>query len=263
MALDNVKNFAKVTVSTGYNAAATSIVLTTGHGAKLPSVSFNAIWWNSTDYTDPSDDPNVEIVRVTAISTDTLTVTRAQEGTSASTKNTAGKTYKMIAGLTAKVINTDLGALMYQLDSVSLGANATSLNSNTFAAFKNLLVVISVVGFDVSDILKVNFNSDTGTNYAYKVNYGAVSSTAQSALKPRGTSGTATAHTIRLEIINLATAPKLVTAFNALANTSANAADDMIGTWNNTTDQITSIQLASNSANNLLSGSSMTIYGWN
>jgi hypothetical protein len=106
--MDSAKNFAKVTVSTAYDAAATSIVLSSGHGAKLPTAPFNAVWWNATDYADPSDDPNVEIVRVTAISTDTLTVTRAQESTSASTKNTASKTYKMIAGLTAKIINTDL-----------------------------------------------------------------------------------------------------------------------------------------------------------
>jgi hypothetical protein len=106
--MDSAKNFAKVTVSTGYDAAATSIVLSSGHGAKLPTAPFNAVWWNATDYADPSDDPNVEIVRVTVISTDTLTVTRAQESTSASTKNTAAKTYKMIASLTAKVINTDL-----------------------------------------------------------------------------------------------------------------------------------------------------------
>lgn len=106
MALDNAKNFGLVTVSLGYDDAATSIVLTAGHGAKLPTVSFNAIWWNSTDYSNPSDDPNVEIVRVTAISTDTLTVTRAQEGTSASTKNTGGKTYKMLAGLTALGANS-------------------------------------------------------------------------------------------------------------------------------------------------------------
>ncbi len=108
MSVDNAKNFAKVTVSTGYDASATSIVLSSGDGAKLPTVPFNVVWWNSTDYADPSDDPNVEIVRVTARTTDTLTVSRAQEGTSASTKNTSGKTYKMIAGLTAKVINTDL-----------------------------------------------------------------------------------------------------------------------------------------------------------
>ena len=108
--MDAFKNFAKVQVSTGYDAAATSIALTAGHGAKLPAAPFNATWWNSTDFADPSDDPNVEIVRVTAIATDTLTVTRAQESTSASTKNTASKTYKLIAGLTAKTFNTDLGS---------------------------------------------------------------------------------------------------------------------------------------------------------
>lgn len=111
MPLDNAKNFAKVTVSTGYDASATSIALTAGHGTKLPTAPFNVVWWNSTDYPDPSDDPNVEIVRVTNISTDTLTVTRAQESTSASTKNTGGKTYKMIAGLTAKAVNSDIAQL--------------------------------------------------------------------------------------------------------------------------------------------------------
>lgn len=102
--IDPVKNFAKATVSTTYDASATSIVLTSGHGAKFPAPStdgaFNLVWWNSTDYPDPADDPNVEIVRVTARSTDTLTVTRAQEGTSASTKNTGGKVYKMMLAIT-------------------------------------------------------------------------------------------------------------------------------------------------------------------
>ena len=109
--LDAVKNFAKVTVSTGYDASATSVDLSSGHGAKLPAPAtdglFNLVWWNYTDYPDPSDDPNVEIVRVTARSTDTLTITRAQEGTSASTHNTGGKTYKMALCATAKTI-TDI-----------------------------------------------------------------------------------------------------------------------------------------------------------
>lgn len=112
MALDGVNNFAKVEVSTGYDASATSIVLATGDGAKLPdpaTANYNVVWWNSTDYPDPADDPNVEIVRVTAKSTDTLTVTRNQESSGASTKNTAGKTYKMILGITAKMI-TDIAA---------------------------------------------------------------------------------------------------------------------------------------------------------
>src|ERR1700722_2275146 len=110
MSLDAVANLVKVTVSTGYSSGATSIVLNAGQGALLPTAPFNVTWWNSTDYSDPADDPNVKIVRVTAISTDTLTVTRAQESTSASSKNTAGKTYKMLLGITAKMI-TDIGNL--------------------------------------------------------------------------------------------------------------------------------------------------------
>ena len=65
--MDLFKNFAKVTVSTGYDASATSVALSAGHGARLPAAPFNATWWNSTDFADPSDDPNVEIVRVTAL----------------------------------------------------------------------------------------------------------------------------------------------------------------------------------------------------
>src|SRR5207344_432306 len=97
---DTFKNFAKVTVSTGYDASATSIALSAGHGTKLPAAPFNATWWNSTYYSDPTDDPNVEIVRVTAIATDTLTVTRGQESIAATVKNLSSKTYRMIAWLT-------------------------------------------------------------------------------------------------------------------------------------------------------------------
>lgn len=109
MALDPVKNFAKVTVTTGYAAGVTTVALSSGDGAKLPAPStdgaFNLVWWNATDYSDPADDPNVEIVRCTARSTDTLTITRAQESTSDAAHNTAGKTYKMILAMTKKMID--------------------------------------------------------------------------------------------------------------------------------------------------------------
>lgn len=107
--MDNFKNFARVTVSTGYSSAATTVVLAAGQGALLPSASFNATWWNATDYSDPSADPFVEIVRVTNVSTDTLTITRAQESTTAQNHNSSGKTYQMIAGITAKTL-TDLAS---------------------------------------------------------------------------------------------------------------------------------------------------------
>src|SRR5664279_4001583 len=99
MALDAAKNFAKAALSTGYTSGATLIVLVSGGGAKMPSVPFNATWYDSTTYSDPADDPSAEIVRVTVVAsvTDTLTVTRAQEGTSAANHNTAGHTYTLVA----------------------------------------------------------------------------------------------------------------------------------------------------------------------
>jgi len=104
--LDPKLNFAVVTPSTGYASGATSVVLTAGHGSRLPAPAsdgaFNLVWWNSTDYATPSEDPYVEVVRVTARSSDTLTVTRAQESTTATAKNLSGKTYSMVLGLTAK-----------------------------------------------------------------------------------------------------------------------------------------------------------------
>lgn len=135
MSLDNAKNFAKVVVSTGYDSAATSIVLNSGNGALLPAAPFNAVWWNSTDFADPSDDPNVEIVRVTNIATDTLTVTRAQEGTTAKNHNTGGKTYRMIAGVTSKTINSDLPHPLadHFADAGNTGTSETDLYIDTVA----------------------------------------------------------------------------------------------------------------------------------
>lgn len=108
MALDNVANFVQVQASTGYSSGATTIVLQSGQGARLPATPFNLIWWNSTDYPNPANDPNVEIVRVTNVATDTLTITRGQESTSASNKNTGSKTYSLVLGITAKMI-ADIG----------------------------------------------------------------------------------------------------------------------------------------------------------
>lgn len=86
---------------------------------------FNAVWYNATDYPDPTDDPNKEVVRVTAISTDTLTITRAQEGTSAATHNTASKTYQLVAGPTAKWTDDTVGTLFVAT------ASATVTNTTT------------------------------------------------------------------------------------------------------------------------------------
>lgn len=153
MALDNAKNFAKATVSTGYDASATSIVLVSGHGAKLPTAPFNAVWWNSSDYADPADDPNVEIVRVTNISTDTLTVTRAQESTTATAKNVAGKTYKIIAGATAKLIS-DIAAAIAAAGGGGGGVNNATITYNADGS------VATVVDTDNLKTYSFTYNGD-------------------------------------------------------------------------------------------------------
>lgn len=127
--IDPVRNFAKCVVSTGYNASATSIVLSAGEGSKLPDPAtegaFNLVWWNFTDYPDPSSDTNKEIVRVTARSADTLTVVRGQEGTTGATHNTSGKQYIM-ALVPTKKFRDDIEAKLFGLTNVLFRAYLTA-----------------------------------------------------------------------------------------------------------------------------------------
>lgn len=81
---DAHKNFAISTVATAPSPAAsgTSLVVSSGTGTLFPAVPFNATVWPAG--AQPLS-TNAEIVRVTNISTDTFTITRTQEGTSART----------------------------------------------------------------------------------------------------------------------------------------------------------------------------------
>lgn len=85
MVFDSHKNLAVSSVATAPSPATSggSLVVATGEGARFSTdVPYNVAVWADGEMPDPS---NAEIVRVTAISTDTLTITRAQEGTSART----------------------------------------------------------------------------------------------------------------------------------------------------------------------------------
>lgn len=141
--LDPVRNFAVVTASTGYDSTATSITLATGDGAKLPPTSegaFNLSWYNSTDYTSPHLDPSVEIIRVTTRTGDVLNpISRGQEGTSATNKNTAGKTYLLILGATKKLRDDVENHIANNLD-----PHGTTLTQTYLVANQTLGVGISI-----------------------------------------------------------------------------------------------------------------------
>lgn len=76
---DALTNFSYSTVATAPSPATsgTSLVVQAGDGAKFPPVPFNVVVWATG--ANPLT-TNSEIVRVTAISTDTLTITRQAEG---------------------------------------------------------------------------------------------------------------------------------------------------------------------------------------
>lgn len=81
---DAHKNFAYSTIATAPSPATsgTSLVVQSTDGTKFPAVPFNATIW---PVGAQSTSANAEIVRVTAISTDTFTIVRTQESTSART----------------------------------------------------------------------------------------------------------------------------------------------------------------------------------
>ena len=80
--MDALRNFASSLVATAPSPATsgTSLVVTAGQGSYFPATPFDATIWPSG--VQPTN-TNAEIVRVTNVSTDTFTITRAQYGTTA------------------------------------------------------------------------------------------------------------------------------------------------------------------------------------
>lgn len=103
---DAHKNFAYSLIATAPSPATsgTSLVVTAGQGALFPAVPFNATIWPAS--TQPLS-TNAEIVRVTARSTDTLTITRAQEGTAARTVVIGDQIAATVTAKTLTDVETD------------------------------------------------------------------------------------------------------------------------------------------------------------
>jgi hypothetical protein len=80
-------NNANATLATGINSSATSITLTSGQGARFPTLGAGDFFYAT--LIDTSN--NLEIVKCTARSTDVLTVVRAQESTTARAYNTGDR----------------------------------------------------------------------------------------------------------------------------------------------------------------------------
>ena len=81
-------NNAATTLASGILAGATSLTVATGTGALFPTLTGANFFYCTLQNTAGT---TIEIVKVTARSTDTFTIVRAQEGTSASAFSTGDK----------------------------------------------------------------------------------------------------------------------------------------------------------------------------
>lgn len=74
-------NNVSTTLASGINSSTTTITITSATG--WPSPDYSSPWYNSFNWATVTDGTNVEIVKVTARSSTTLTVVRGEQGTTA------------------------------------------------------------------------------------------------------------------------------------------------------------------------------------
>src|SRR5689334_15493487 len=157
MPYDAHQNLAVANVLTAPSPAAsgTSLVVGSGQGARFSATPFNATVWPSGVLPDPT---NAEIVRVTAIVSDTLTIVRAQEGTSART---------ILAGdliaetITAKTLTDIETAVDVVSNAVSVETSARAAAVNTVSQVVSVLAVsVAVISNALSNELSVRAAKD-------------------------------------------------------------------------------------------------------
>lgn len=147
-ALEPVENFAKATLIQGYGSGVTTVVVTSGQGARFPSTfPYRVVWYDCSTYTAAIDDTTREIVLVTNRSTDTFTLTRAQEGTLAVDHNTGGKTYCIEQTLTKAMwesidaaITAGAGGPQDILNMISADLQPSLADANASAVGKTLRI---------------------------------------------------------------------------------------------------------------------------
>lgn len=150
--LDQASNFSKGVLASGIDSSQTSFSLQSGQGSLFPAFPgnpYNVVIWNATDYpADSADDPNKEMVRVTARTTDAFTCIRGQEGTSGVAHNTGGKTYRVALIPTKKLI-TDIDAAI--AGTLPRSCFIAGMGSNQ-AVTKDVLTLLQFRNNEINDL---------------------------------------------------------------------------------------------------------------
>lgn len=129
-------NFASATLAASITSASTSITVTTGQGALFPSLSAGEYFFAV--LTDSSN--NVEVVKITSRSGDTLVAVRAQESTTARAYAAADKIELRLTAAALNAVGTDATAAATALLQIlhpvgSIYSSTVSTNPGTLFGF--------------------------------------------------------------------------------------------------------------------------------
>lgn len=123
-----VTNNAWGTLAAGISASDVTLSLTSGQGARFPALTAGQWFWLT--LADAAN--NLEIVKCTARSGDTLTVVRGQDGTTAKAYNTSDRVeLRPTAALFNDKLDVDVAAATYAELAAFNNLNATNLTSGT------------------------------------------------------------------------------------------------------------------------------------
>lgn len=228
-------NNATTTLSGAITNVATSISVATGTGALFPSPT-NPDFFYAT-LVDSSN--NIEIVKVTARTSDTMTVTRAQEGTTArayaagdrfelrvTAAGLGNKLDKDTGGTVSGLVTLGAGLTFSSTTAVTLAAGTTNFNTGTanFAAGLQLGGVSVITGASTATLTNKTFDT-TGTGNVFRINGNQLSASAGSATftLPGTTTDTLVSLTATQTLTNKTLSGATINGTSAISASNVNA----------------------------------------
>jgi len=154
-----------------------------------------------------------------------------------------------------------------ELDSVELSSSGSVITSNTFTAKKYLMIKLYHIDTGGYVNPKLQFNSDSGSNYAsrYSDNGGSDSTTtSQSEVDLRAGEVQSPAITT-IYVINKSDKEKLFISHSNMQNTAGAgnvpSRAEVVGKWTNTSAQITSVKFIKSASGSFNTGSYLKVWG--
>lgn len=206
------KNFAFGSIATAPSPATTgtSIVLQSGEGAKFPtSFPYNVVIWPTAS--NPSSS-NAEIVQVTGISTDTLTIVRQQEGTSARTVVTGDQVMYAVTGELLRRLEGH-----YSITIAQRSLSSANTAQDVFDSGQNSITLESDTIYEIEGVYDIRTGT---TSHSTGILFGGTATANFITIQHRGFKGGANA---TVTATNGGTKKALTNGAVTAANTTANS----------------------------------------